>query len=64
VTVTAKLNGMTKAAATTGAAGTYSFGNLNPGTYQVGVYKYGYKFITPVNSTVGLDQTVNFTRQP
>ena len=66
-----KLNGATKA--TGSATATYTFSNLNAGTYQVQMYKSGYTFdgdpVTsgsqnPVNVTVGPDQIVTFTHTP
>ena len=66
-----KQNGITKATGTGTAS--YVFSNLNPGTYQVQIYKKGYKFDgnagtagsqNPVTVTVGPDKTVTFTHKP
>ncbi|MBI5099721.1 MAG: hypothetical protein HZB30_10845 [Nitrospirae bacterium] len=66
-----KQSGVTKA---TGAGtSSYVFSNLNPGTYQVQMYKSGYTFdgdpVTagsqnPVPATVGPNQTLTFTHTP
>ena len=67
-----KLNGITKATKTSSAVdGSYSFDSLNPGNYEVQVYKYGMVFdgnpVTageqnPMPVQVGPSKTQNFTR--
>ncbi len=67
-------SGVTKAYMTTGAGGSYSFANVNSGSYQVQAYKYGMTFDgdpvasgvqNPINVTVGPDAVNrNFTRIP
>ena len=68
-----KLNGITKALGTTGIGGTYTFPNLNPGTYTVTASKSGYTFDgdpgagggqNPVTVIVGPNKTVTFTHTP
>ncbi len=63
--------GISKAVATTLSDGAYSFANLNPGTYQVLVYKFSESFDgdaaagvqNPINVTVGPDAAgKNFSR--
>ena len=51
VTMILKLNGTTKATATTGSSGSYTFSNLLPGSYVVQPYKSGTVF-TPATRTV------------
>ena len=65
-TMILKFNNTTKAVRTTAADGSYSFGNLLPGTYVVLPYKSGTVF-TPASQTVtvGPDTTsINFTATP
>jgi hypothetical protein len=66
-----KQSGITKATGTGTAS--YVFSNLNPGTYQVQMYKSGYTFDgnagttgsqNPLTVTVGPNKTVTFTHTP
>jgi len=66
-----KQSGITKASGTGTAS--YVFSNLNPGTYQVQIYKKRYTFDgnagtagnqNPVTVTVGPNKTVTFTHKP
>jgi len=66
-----KQSGTTKATGTGTAS--YVFSNLNPGTYQVQIYKSGYTFDgdagttgsqNPATVTVGPDKTVIFSHTP
>jgi hypothetical protein len=65
-TMILKFNNTTKAVKTTAADGSFSFGNLLPGTYVVQPYKSGTVF-TPARQivTIGPDSTsINFTATP
>jgi hypothetical protein len=73
VTLILKQNGQTKGLGTTNASGTYTFSNLNPGTYQVQALKSGYVFDgdsalggnqNPVTVTLGPNKIVTFTHVP
>ncbi len=61
-TVSLKKNGVTQKTATTAAGGTYSFTNLDSGTYTVTATLYGYDWQTaPGTQSLSLPVTVNIT---